>query len=131
MSFSPQITRVGTVTLSAPTPTAVVKDSRWPLTGGPTLPTFDCAIQMIRPGEKTLSHRHTSSTIYHVFRGKGASVIGDQRFEWEEGDSFVAPLWHPHRHENSHDRAAILFILTDQPLMEALGFYRVRQEEEQ
>jgi gentisate 1,2-dioxygenase len=102
-----------------------------PLTGGPTLPTFSCAIQMLRPGEKTLAHRHTSSTIYHVFRGKGATIIGDVRYEWEEGDSFVAPLWHPHRHENSHDRAAILFIMTDQPLMEALGFYRVRQEEEQ
>jgi gentisate 1,2-dioxygenase len=95
-----------------------------PLTGGPTLPTFSCGIQMIRAGEKTLCHRHTSSTIYHVFRGKGASVIGDQRFEWEEGDSFVAPLWQPHRHENRHDRPAILFILTDQPLMQALGFYR-------
>jgi gentisate 1,2-dioxygenase len=99
-----------------------------PLTGGPTLPTFSCGIQMLRPGEKTLSHRHTSSTIYHVFRGKGATVIGDERYEWEEGDSFVAPLWHDHRHENTPDRPAILFIMTDQPLMEALGFYRVSQE---
>jgi gentisate 1,2-dioxygenase len=95
-----------------------------PLTGGPTLPTFSCAIQMLRPGEKTLTHRHTSSTIYHVFKGKGATTIGDVRFEWEEGDSFVAPLWKHHRHENSHKEPAILFLMTDQPLMQALGFYR-------
>lgn len=48
---------------------------------------------MIRPSEKTLSHRHSASTIYHVFRGKGATLIGSERFEWEEGDSFVVPLW--------------------------------------
>ena len=95
-----------------------------PLTGGPTLPTFSCAIQMIRPAEKTASHRHTSSAIYHVFRGKGATVIGDQRFEWEEGDSFVVPLWHYHRHENSRDQSAVLFVLNDRPVMDALGFYR-------
>ena len=99
-----------------------------PLTGGPTLPTFSCAIQMIRPAEKTVSHRHTSSAIYHVFRGKGATVIGDRRFEWEEGDSFVVPLWHYHRHENSHDESAILFVLSDRPVMDALGFYREEAE---
>lgn len=100
-----------------------------PLTGGPTLPTFSCAIQMLRPGEKTLSHRHTSSTIHHVFKGAGTSFIGAERYDWEEGDSFVAPLWHPHRHENNHGRPAVLFTMTDRPLMEALGWYRERREE--
>ena len=95
-----------------------------PLTGGPTLPTFNCAIQMLRPGEKTSAHRHTSSALYHVFRGKGATTIGDTRFDWEEGDSFVAPLWKYHRHENTYAQPAILFVMNDQPLMEALGYYR-------
>ncbi len=95
-----------------------------PLNGGPTLPTFSCAIQMLRPAEKTSSHRHTNSTIYHVFRGKGVTIIGDTRYEWESGDSFVVPLWHYHRHESAADQEAILFVMTDRPLMEALGFYR-------
>ena len=95
-----------------------------PLTGGPTLPTFNCAMQMLRPGEKTLSHRHTSSALYHVFRGQGSTTIGDIHFDWQEGDSFVAPLWKYHRHENRHAQPAILFVMNDQPLMEALGFYR-------
>jgi gentisate 1,2-dioxygenase len=99
-----------------------------PLTGGPTLPTFSCGIQMLRPGEKTLGHRHTSSTIFHVFKGRGTSFIGDERYDWEEGDSFVAPLWQPHRHENIHKEPAILFIMSDHPLMKALGFYREQEE---
>ena len=48
-----------------------------PLTGGPTLRTLSCEIQMLRPGEQTKSHRHTSSTIYHVFKGNGFTVVGD------------------------------------------------------
>ena len=101
-----------------------------PLTGGPTLPTMSCAIQMIRPGEKTRSHRHTSTALYHVFRGRGATVIGATRYEWESGDSFVIPLWHFHRHENLIDQEAILFVMTDKPAMDALGFYREQAEDQ-
>ena len=37
-----------------------------PFTGGPVMPTIDCWIQMLRPGEQTKTHRHTGSVIYHV-----------------------------------------------------------------
>jgi gentisate 1,2-dioxygenase len=95
-----------------------------PLSGGPTLPTLSCSIQMLRAGEKTRSHRHTSTEVYHVFRGKGATVVGEDRYEWEAGDSFVLPFWRFHRHENLSDREAILFVMADRPVMEQLGFYR-------
>ncbi len=95
-----------------------------PLTGGPTLPTFSCEIQMLRPSEVTKSHRHTSTAIYHVFRGSGFTVIGDTRFEWAKGDSFTVPLWRAHHHDNNSREEAILFSTNDRPLMEALGFYR-------
>lgn len=95
-----------------------------PLTGGPTLPTFSCEIQMLRPGETTKSHRHTSTTIYHAFRGKGFTVVGDKRFDWSKGDSFTVPLWTPHHHGSNSPNEAILFSMNDRPLMEALGFYR-------
>ena len=95
-----------------------------PVTGGPTLPTLSCEIQMLRPGEQTKAHRHTSSAIYHVFKGKGFTVIGDTRFDWEEGDSFTVPLWRDHRHGNTAHAEAVLFVMNDRPVMEAFGFYR-------
>jgi gentisate 1,2-dioxygenase len=95
-----------------------------PLTGGPTLPTFSCEIQMLRPGETTKAHRHTSTAIYHAFRGQGFTVVGDTRFEWRQGDSFSVPLWNMHHHGNSSREPAILFSMNDRPLMEALDFYR-------
>lgn len=95
-----------------------------PLTGGPTLPTFSCGIQMLRPGEKTRSHRHTSSAIYHVFRGSGATVIDDVRYDWQAGDTLSLPQWRFHRHENSADQPAILFVMNNKPLLGALGYFR-------
>jgi gentisate 1,2-dioxygenase len=60
-----------------------------------------------------------------VFRGTGASEIGKQRFEWEQGDSFVVPLWYDHRHLNrSPSEEAILFSMSDAPVLKALDLYR-------
>jgi gentisate 1,2-dioxygenase len=79
---------------------------------------------MLRPGEVTKPHRHTSTAIYHAFRGSGFTVIGDTRFEWKQGDSFSVPLWNMHHHGNESHEEAILFSMNDRPLMEALDFYR-------
>jgi gentisate 1,2-dioxygenase len=95
-----------------------------PLTGGPTLPTMACEIQMLRPGEKGESHRHTHTVVYHAFKGGGRTQIGDRRFDWEQGDSFVVPLWNWHAHENHAREPVILFSINDRPALEALGFYR-------
>jgi len=98
---------------------------RNPLTGGPTMTTIQCALQLLAAGDETASHRHTSTVIYHVFRGEGATQIGERRFDWRQGDSFVVPLWHPHRHLNtSSSKEAILFSMSDAPVLKALDLYR-------
>jgi gentisate 1,2-dioxygenase len=95
-----------------------------PIGGGSTLPTINCEVQMFRPGETGRAHRHTYTVVYHAFRGAGTTWIGDQKFAWEEGDSFVVPLWNWHRHENDSRAPAILFSINDRPALEALGFLR-------
>ena len=102
-----------------------------PLTGGPTLPTMSCWIQMLRPGERTQAHRHTSTTIYHVFRGSGTRVINGAAFHWEKGDTFIVPLWSWHEHANrSSKEEAILFSLHDEPVLRAFGLYREERQGE-
>ena len=98
---------------------------RDPVTGGPTMPTIQCAVQLLEPGHETLPHRHTSTVIYHAYRGAGASIIGGREFHWRQGDSFVVPLWHQHAHANpSADTDAILLSMSDAPVMKALDLYR-------
>ena len=96
-----------------------------PATGGPTLPTLGCWIQMLRPGERTKGHRHTSTSIYHAFRGSGTTMINGEKFHWEKGDTFIMPLWSWHEHANrSGKEEAILFSMHDLPILKAFGLYR-------
>lgn len=104
-----------------------------PLNGGHVLPTIACWIQLIRPGVHTLAHRHANSTVYHVFRGRGATIVDGVRFEWQEGDFLALPPWCWHEHENapsspfsglSTSEEAILFSINDAPVYEALNLQR-------
>jgi gentisate 1,2-dioxygenase len=97
---------------------------RNPLTGGPTMTTIQCAVQLLPARQETDTHRHTSTVMYHVFRGRGTTQIGEQRFDWQQGDSFVVPLWYAHRHMNSTSDDAILFSMSDAPALKALDLYR-------
>jgi gentisate 1,2-dioxygenase len=96
-----------------------------PATGGPTLPTMSCRVEMLRPNEKTKSHRHTSTSIFHAFRGGGTTVINGETFHWQKGDTFIVPLWSWHEHANaSSTDEAILFSMNDEPILKAFGLYR-------
>jgi len=101
-----------------------------PLTGGPTTATLGCRIQMLQPNEETRGHRHTCSTIYHVVRGSGVARIGKSRtdednIEWGERDCFHVPSWHWHRFRNaSSSESAILFSVSDRPLLQSANLYR-------
>jgi gentisate 1,2-dioxygenase len=97
---------------------------RNPITGGPTMTTIQCAVQLLPAKDKTDAHRHTSTVMYHVFRGQGATIIGEQEYEWRQGDTFVVPLWHTHRHVNASSKEAILFSMSDEPALRALELYR-------
>jgi len=95
-----------------------------PVTGGPAMPTIGCYVQLLRPGEHTQAHRHTSSAAFHVVEGSGYSVVDGQRLDWEEKDVFCAPGWAFHEHVNTGDQPAILFSHTDVPVMRSLDLYR-------
>lgn len=96
-----------------------------PVTSGPVMQTMGASMQMLRPGERTKSHRHTGSYLYHVAKGAGHSVIDGKRFDWRERDIFCVPSWAWHEHANASDSDdACLFCLSDLPVMRALGLYR-------
>jgi gentisate 1,2-dioxygenase len=100
-----------------------------PATGGPAMPTIDLAMQMLRPGVQTRAHRHTSSSVHHVVRGEGATIIEGQRYEWSERDFFVIPpwAWHAHINASAHE-PAIVFQMNDVPVMQMVGLYREEQQ---
>jgi 1-hydroxy-2-naphthoate dioxygenase len=100
-----------------------------PVTGGHTLPTLSCWIQLLRPGERTKKHRHTSSATYFVVGGDGTTIVGDKSLEWTQHDCFAIPNWAWHEHVNrSKTEEAILFSVNDIPIVSAFGLYREEPE---
>lgn len=99
-----------------------------PVDGGATLPTMAWQVQLLSPEQKTLSHRHNSTTFYHVFEGEGCTVIDGERLEWGKGDIFGVPPWTWHRHENTSRDDTLLFSVDDWPAMKKLGFFMKDEE---
>jgi gentisate 1,2-dioxygenase len=94
-----------------------------PVDRGPTLPTIAWQAQLLSARQKTLPHRHNSTTFYFAFEGEGAVVIENERLEYHEGDIFAVPAWKWHHHENNANDDTILFSIDDWPAMKKLGFY--------
>jgi gentisate 1,2-dioxygenase len=94
-----------------------------PVDGGPTLPTIAWQAQLLSKQQKTLPHRHNSTTYYFAFEGAGSVVINDERLEYGMGDIFAVPAWTWHHHENINNDDTILFSIDDWPAMKKLGFY--------
>jgi gentisate 1,2-dioxygenase len=96
-----------------------------PLTGGPTLPTIDAHAQLVHPGEHTRAVRDTASRLYHVLDGRGSSIIGGVRLDWEKGDTFCAPTWAWREHLVADDaETAVLFSFDDAPIQKPFSLYR-------
>lgn len=82
-----------------------------------------CA-ERISAGTSSPSRRETTSSVYHVVTGNGYSLIGDQKYNWETGDTFCIPAWYRYQHFADPGEAVYLYRFDDRPMLEALGFYR-------
>ena len=90
--------------------------------GHPALSTAALYMMRLAPDVRTAPFRTTANNIYAVVEGAGATTVDGARFEWRRGDVIAAPAWRPHWHEAS--REAILFRVTDVPVMQRFGWWR-------
>jgi gentisate 1,2-dioxygenase len=90
--------------------------------GRPALATTALYMMRLARGARTAPYRTTANNIYAVVQGEGASVVDGERFEWRRGDVIAAPAWRPHWHEATRD--AILFRVTDEPVMQRFNWWR-------
>jgi len=99
-----------------------------PVDGGHTFLTMTCHIQMLQPGQETRFHRHTGTVLYHTVQGRGVTIVDKNspvEMQWDEHDSFSLPAWRWHAHKNlSQTEPAILFSVTDRPLLKMTGLDR-------
>jgi len=96
-----------------------------PVNGRTAYPTMTFFGQLLRPGESTLPQQQNASQIFFPFHGKGHSIVGGKRFDWEPFDAVAVPGGEWYQHFNaSNTEDANLFIASDEPTLKTLGFYR-------
>jgi gentisate 1,2-dioxygenase len=93
--------------------------------GDPAMDTIGLHMMRLAPHVRTAPYRTTANNVYAIVKGTGATTIDGERFEWNRGDVIAAPAWRPHFHEASED--ALMFRVTDEPVMQRLGFHRVEE----
>ena len=97
-----------------------------PATGASVFPTLDYRALMLRPGEATRFKRETASTLYVAIEGQGVTEIAGRSLDWRTNDIFVVPSFAWRRHINQSQTDALLYAVSDAPLMEKIGQYRAQ-----
>jgi gentisate 1,2-dioxygenase len=96
-----------------------------------TTRTLVCAYQMILPGEKAPSHRHSSHALRVIIDGRGSfSTVNGEKMPMETGDVVLTPGWCWHGHGHDGDQPAYWFDGLDVPLTHLLEpmFYQEHPE---
>ncbi|MGV6888188.1 cupin domain-containing protein [Rhodophyticola sp. SM2404] len=93
-----------------------------PTTGGDVMPTIRCQFHRLRAGTTSKTRRDVGSSVFQVFQGAGAVVLGGVEHRLDVGDMFVVPSWITWslQAETQFD----LFHFSDAPIMERLNFGR-------
>lgn len=84
--------------------------------------TLVCAYQMILPGERARSHRHTPNALRLVLEAGGDvyTVVDGARLDMGAGDVVLTPGWCWHGHANDGDAPAYWVDFLDVPLVHLL-----------
>jgi gentisate 1,2-dioxygenase len=88
----------------------------------PMMPTMLLTMERLASGTRTRRQRSTANQIFSCIEGSGETVVGDQRFAWQPGDTIVVPGWAKFEHAVTAD--ARLFCVSDEPLLRFCRLYR-------
>lgn len=86
-----------------------------------TTNTLVCAYQMVLPGERARSHRHSSHALRVILDAKDSyTVVNGVKTPMESGDVVLTPGWHWHGHGHDGDKPAYWVDGLDVPLTQLL-----------
>jgi 1-hydroxy-2-naphthoate dioxygenase len=100
-----------------------------PLTGGAALSTLACYAQMLPPGFSGRRRRRGTSAVHFAIGGEGRIEFDSTTLSFTRHDGMAVPNWTWHRLVNaSTTEPALLFTVTDRPILDAFGLYREQIE---
>jgi gentisate 1,2-dioxygenase len=89
----------------------------------PQMPTMMLTMERLAAGQKTRRQRSTANHVFVVVEGTGATIVDGNPMAWRAGDTLAVPIWMRFEHAAASD--AVLFAMSDEPLMRFAKYYRV------
>jgi gentisate 1,2-dioxygenase len=86
------------------------------------LDTMALSMTQLKAGQATAPRKVMANNVIGVVQGAGVTEVEGQTLTWSRGDVIVVPSWHEHIHRS--DNGAVLFRVSDEPVMRKLGFLR-------
>jgi gentisate 1,2-dioxygenase len=93
--------------------------------GEPALDTMALSMIELRAGQGTAARKVAANNVFGVVQGSGTTEVEGASLTWTRGDVVVVPSWYEHVHRS--ESGAVLFRVTDEPVMQKLGFLREAQ----
>jgi gentisate 1,2-dioxygenase len=93
--------------------------------GDPALATMALTMIELKAKQATAPRKIMANSVFGVAKGAGTTEVEGTKLSWKRGDVIVVPAWQSHVHRS--DDGAVLFRVTDEPVMEKLGFLRQGQ----
>ena len=90
--------------------------------GEPALDTMALSMTELKAGQATAPRKVMANNVLGVVQGEGATEVEGRTLNWSRGDVIVVPSWQEHVHRS--DSGAVLFRVSDEPVMQKLGFLR-------
>jgi gentisate 1,2-dioxygenase len=90
--------------------------------GKAALDTMKLSMIELQGGQSTAPRKVMANSVFGVAKGSGTTQAGEVSLSWSRGDVIVVPAWQEHVHRS--ENGAVLFRVTDEPVMEKLGFLR-------
>jgi gentisate 1,2-dioxygenase len=86
------------------------------------LDTMALSMTELKAGQATAPRKVMANSVFGVAKGSGTTEVEGKTLSWSRGDVIVVPAWHEHLHRS--ENGAVLFRVTDEPVMRKLGFLR-------
>ena len=86
------------------------------------LDTMALSMIELKGGQSTKGRKVMANSVFGVVQGSGTTEVEGSKLAWNRGDVIVVPSWREHTHRS--DGGAVLFRVTDEPVMRKLGFLR-------
>jgi gentisate 1,2-dioxygenase len=90
-------------------------------------PGIEVALDVLKPGERTIPYRQNSTQVSFVIQGEGVSAAGGRRFEVKLYDVWNTPSMQPYWHQNTGNGLFVRLTYSNAALLEMMNVHYVEE----